>query len=74
MTPVIEVHRAEDGVWEAAMRHVLTAEDLETVALDGLPTVQATVRIGEALRALTVYLEDDEDGWVTWEQAFGVDG
>ncbi len=74
MTPVIEVHHAGDGVWEAAERHVLTSEDLETMTLDNLPTVRALVKIGGSLKELTVYLEDEEDGWVTWTQAYGVTG
>jgi hypothetical protein len=71
VTPVIEVHRGSGGVWEAAERHILDSDDLDALVVEGLPTVQALVRVGGALRELTVYLEDEDDGWVTWTEAYG---
>lgn len=74
MTPVIEVHHTEDGVWEAIERHVLASEDLDAIGyLDELPTREALVRVGGSLKKLTVYLEDDEDGWITWSEAYGLE-
>lgn len=68
---VIEVHKAEDGVWDSDVRHVLNGEDLETLdSVDGLKTTQASVRIQGQVKLLTVYLDDEDDGWVTWQDAF----
>ncbi len=68
---VIEVHRGEDGVWDSDLRHVLNSEDLETLdTVEGLKTTEASVRIQGQVKLLTVYLDDEDDGWVTWQDAF----
>ncbi len=70
-TPVIEVHKDNDGTWEAYERHILSSDDLETVDnLEKHPTISALVRVGGSLKQLTVYLEDEEDGWITWTDAY----
>lgn len=70
-TAVIEVHLADDGLWDSDVRHVLSGEDLETLDdLSAFETTQAQVRVGGQVKLLTVYLDGDEDGWVTWAEAF----
>jgi hypothetical protein len=71
--PVIEVHLGDDGVWEAFERPVFGSNDVETVdTLDGLPTRVVLVRVGGALKPLTVYTIDEEDGWIVWDQAYAI--
>ena len=68
---VIEVHRCEDGIWEAQERHVLESADLETV--DDLAVFDAApgqVRVSGVIKALTVYREDDDDGYVVLEELY----
>jgi hypothetical protein len=68
---IIEVHRGEDGVWEVHERHVLESGDLETVDdLSGFDAEAAQVRVSGVLKALTVYREDDEDGFVVMDELY----
>ncbi len=68
---VLEVHQEDDGVWTAYERPVLEPSDLETVpSLDSFASETATVRVAGELKQLTVYREDQHDGYVLMEEAY----
>lgn len=68
---IIEVHKGEDGVWEAHERPAHAAEDVDTVeGLDRYRSVTAEVRVAGEVRSMTVYLEDEDDGFVVFEDLY----
>jgi hypothetical protein len=68
--PVLEVHLGEDGVWEAFQHPIFGSDDLETVeSLADLARVTGVVRIGGALKPLTVYATGSHEGWIVWDDA-----
>jgi hypothetical protein len=71
MSPVtiLELYRADDGTWEAALQPVHGSDDLDVVDdLGSYPSEQATVRVLGTPRTLTVY-RDGERAFVSYQQA-----
>ena len=69
---VLEVRRIGDGVWEAPERAIRAGVDIDLVEdLASRPSEEALVRVGGALRKLTVYLEEGEGGLVSFAEAYG---
>ena len=67
--PILELFRADDGTWEAALEPVHGGNDLDVVDdLAPYPSEQATVRVLGSARTLTVY-RDGERAFVSYEQA-----
>ena len=69
---VLEVFKSFDGTWEAFEADLAASEDLDLVeSLDHYPHELAFVRIGGALRHITVYRFAEEGGLVTFDDAYG---
>lgn len=70
---VLEVHKNDDGQWEAEITPVSSSHDVDSVeSLDGFERRTEAVRIAGEVKTVAVYIGDDE-AWVTWADAFGED-
>jgi|GEM_PF-1597364 len=70
-TPVLRVEKDDAGKWQAQQPEVWGSADVDTLDdLSRFQTEEASVDVAGEDRTLTVYLDADEGGWVTYAQAY----